>query len=234
MLEYDSTLNWSTVNRVARPSTAPRLTTTSFALLGLLRLQPFSAYELTGYMRRSALSVLWPRTEASLYREPKTLEAHGLARSRVQQNGQRQRTVYEITAAGRRAFEAWVDEPGGPPRFECEAAVKAFFGDATDLASLRAQLAALRDDQRAKADRGNGWIDDWLAGRLQFPDRIHYTALAADLIDRLQRTVSDWASDWLDRTETWEHTGLHDRNEQQARALLQDRLKEGTGKGLEG
>jgi DNA-binding PadR family transcriptional regulator len=213
---------------VTRSSPGPRLTTTSFALLGLLRLQPFSAYELTGYMRRSALSMLWPRAEASLYREPKTLVAHGLARSRVQRNGQRQRTVYEITAAGRRAFEAWVREPGAAPRFECEAAVKAFFGDATDLASLRAQLTSLRDDQQAKGDRANERIDDWLAGRLQFPDRIHYTALAADLIDRLQRTVSAWATDWLDRTETWEHTELHDLNEQQARAILQERITEHT------
>ena len=206
---------------VTRPAPGPRLTTTSFALLGLLRLQPFSAYELTGYMRRSALSILWPRTEASIYREPKTLVAHGLARARVERTGQRERTVYEITAAGRRALEAWLSEPGAGPRFECEAAVKAFFGDATDLASLRSQLASLRDDQHAQNDRTKELMADWLAGRLRFPDRIQYTALAADLIDRLQRTIGEWATDWLERTDAWEHTGLHDLSEQQARALLE-------------
>ncbi len=213
---------------VTRSSPRPRLTTTSFALLGLLRLQPFSAYELTGYMRRSALSSLWPRTEASIYREPKTLVAHGLARSRVQRNGQRERTVYEITAAGRRTLAAWLREPGGGPRFECEAAVKAFFGDATDLESLRTHLASLRDNWRAQSERAEELRSDWLAGRLQFPDRIHYTVLAADLIDRLQRAVGEWASDWLDRTEAWEETGLHDLNEQQARALLEDWLTDHT------
>jgi PadR family transcriptional regulator, regulatory protein AphA len=216
---------------VSRPSPGPRLTTTSFALLGLLRLQPFSAYELTSYMRRSALSSLWPRTEASLYREPKTLAAHGLARSRVQRNGQRERTVYEITAAGRRALETWLREPGEGPRFECEAAVKAFFGDATDLESLRTQLVSLRDQQHARSDQATERISDWLAGRLQFPGRIQYTALAADLIDRLHRTVGEWASDWLVRTEAWEHTGLHDLSEQQARALLEDRLTDHTTDG---
>jgi DNA-binding PadR family transcriptional regulator len=206
---------------VTRPAPGPRLTTTSFALLGLLRLQPFSAYELTGYMRRSALSILWPRTEASIYREPKTLVAHGLARSRVERTGQRERTVYEITAAGRRALEAWLREPGAGPRFECEAAVKAFFGDATDLESLRTQLTSLRDDQHAQNDRTKELMADWLAGRLRFPDRIQYTALAADLIDRLQRTLAEWATDWLERTDAWEQTGLHDLSEQQARALLE-------------
>jgi len=209
----------------------PRLTTTSFTLLGLLRLQPFSAYELTRYMRRSALSNLWPRTEASLYREPKTLVAHGLARSQVQHNGQRERTVYKITAAGRRAFEAWLREPGEGPRFECEAAVKAFFGDATDLESLRTQLASLRDGQHARSDRAAELMTQWLAGRLQFPGRIHYTALAADLIDRLHLAVYDWATDWLDRTEAWEQTGLHEVSDQQARAVIQDRLAEHTDRG---
>ena len=74
-------------------------------------------------------------------------------------------------------------------------------------------------------------MNDWLAGRLQFPDRIHYTVLAADLIGRLQHAIGEWASDWLDRTEGWEQTGLHDVNEQQARALLEDWLTEHTAGG---
>jgi PadR family transcriptional regulator, regulatory protein AphA len=210
---------------MARPisESAPRLTTTSYSLLGLLRLQPFSAYELTGYMRRSALSQLWPRTEASLYREPKTLAAHGLARARVKHTGRRERTVYEITAAGRRAFEAWLREPGEGLRFECEAAVKAFFGDATDLESFRSQLESLRDRWLALNEGAEELTTDWLAGRLQFPDRIQYTALAADLLDRLHQAAGDWAADWLERTESWETTGLHEHSEQQARALIEAR-----------
>ena len=106
--------------------------------------------------------------------------------------------------------------------------MKAFFGDATDLESLRMHLASLCDDREAQGDRAEELMNDWLAGRLQFPDRIHYTVLAADLIDRLQRAVGEWASDWLDRTEVWEQTGLHDLNEQQARAILEDWLTEHT------
>ena len=50
-------------------------------------------------------------------------------------------------------------------------------------------------------------MNDWLAGRLQLPDRIHYTVLAADLIGRLQHAVGEWASDWLDRIEAWNRPG---------------------------
>jgi PadR family transcriptional regulator, regulatory protein AphA len=205
------------------PASAPRLTTTSYAILGLLRLQPFSAYELTGYMRRSALSRLWPRTEASLYREPKTLVAHGLARARVKHTGRRERTVYEITAAGRRAFEAWLREPGDGLRIECEAALKAFFGDATDLESLRGHLESLREPWLAWNEGIEEGTTNWLAGRLPFPDRIQYHVLAADLFDRLYQATEEWAADWLERTESWEETGLHDHSEQQARALIEER-----------
>jgi len=68
---------------------------------------------------------------------------HGLVTADVASTGARSRTVYSTTPAGRRAFRAWLREPGGFLEFECEAAMKAFFGDATDLESLRAQLELL-------------------------------------------------------------------------------------------
>src|ERR1700751_3135599 len=96
---------------------SPPLTTTSYAVLGLLAVRPWSSYELTQQMDRS-LGRVWPRAVSKLYEEPKKLTAHGLARSAVQQNGQRTRTVYAITAEGRRALGEWVRPPragpGGP------------------------------------------------------------------------------------------------------------------------
>src|ERR1700745_4398755 len=94
-------------------STSP-LTTTSYAVLGLLSVKPWTSYELTQQMDRS-LGRVWPRAVSKLYEEPKKLPAHGLARSAVQQNGQRTRTVYAITAEGRRALAEWLRPPGGGP-----------------------------------------------------------------------------------------------------------------------
>jgi PadR family transcriptional regulator AphA len=78
------------------------LTTTSYAVLGLFSIRPWSSYELTQQMDRS-LGRIWPRAVSKLYEEPKKLASHGLARSATQHNGQRTRTVYTITANGRRA-----------------------------------------------------------------------------------------------------------------------------------
>src|SRR5260370_32340563 len=75
------------------------LTTTSFAILGLLSVRPWSAYELTGQMKRG-LRYTWPRTETPIYQEPKNLLAHGLATARTEATGERQRSVYSITAQG--------------------------------------------------------------------------------------------------------------------------------------
>ena len=38
-----------------------KLTTTSYAILGLLRRRPWSAYELTKYMQHSGIRAVWPR-----------------------------------------------------------------------------------------------------------------------------------------------------------------------------
>ena len=48
------------------------LTTTSYAVLGLLSIKPWSSYELTQQMDRS-LGRIWPRAMSKLYEEPKKL-----------------------------------------------------------------------------------------------------------------------------------------------------------------
>jgi len=77
----------------------PPLTATSYAVLGLLAIKPWSSYELTQQMDRS-LGRVWPRAVSKLYEEPKKLAAHGLARSAAERNGRRTRTVYAITQKG--------------------------------------------------------------------------------------------------------------------------------------
>ena len=67
---------------------ASELTTTSYAILGLLSLRSWSTYELAEQMRR-ALGLFWPRAESGIYREPAKLEDHGLARSTVELVGKR-------------------------------------------------------------------------------------------------------------------------------------------------
>ena len=64
------------------------LSTTSFAILGLLAVQPWATYDLAKLMRRS-LHFFWPRAESNLYAEPKRLVTAGLAEVREEWNGDR-------------------------------------------------------------------------------------------------------------------------------------------------
>jgi len=83
-------------------SSGPPLTTTSYAILGLLAVKPWTTHELVQQVDRS-LRRIWPRAQSKLYEEPKKLVAHGLARATDDPVGRRRRTRYTITAKGRPA-----------------------------------------------------------------------------------------------------------------------------------
>lgn len=202
----------------------PKLSSTSYAVLGLLASGPFSAYELTKHMRRSALAELWPRTEASLYKEPKVLVEHGLATAAPDATGARTRTVYAITPAGRRALRGWLRTPGVGLVFECEAAVKAFFGDAGTIDDLRSQLRVLAGEIAAAEPSPTATLGELRDGQIRFPERLHYTAMSADLIARVRLAVTAWASDWADRTDQWSSVHLDDVARRDAVTVLDHRI----------
>src|SRR5438034_428456 len=83
------------------------LTATSYGVLSVLAIRDHSSYELTKQMRLS-LHYLWPRAESNVYAEPKRLVAAGLAEAREEWNGDRRRTIYSVTEAGRAALAGWL------------------------------------------------------------------------------------------------------------------------------
>lgn len=54
------------------------LTPTSYAILGLLAVRPYTTYELATQVERTVRR-FWPRARSKLYEEPKKLVAAGLA-----------------------------------------------------------------------------------------------------------------------------------------------------------
>jgi PadR family transcriptional regulator, regulatory protein AphA len=88
-------------------SREPTLTTTSYAILGLLAVKSWTTHELVQQVDRS-LRRIWPRAQSRLYEEPKKLVAHGLARAEDDPVGRRRRTRYTITRRGRTVLAAWL------------------------------------------------------------------------------------------------------------------------------
>ena len=103
-------------------------TTTSYAILGLLAIQPWATYDLAKLMRRS-LHFFWPRAESNLYAETKRLVDTGLAEARKEWNGDRKRTVYSITDRGRDALREWLATPPAVARVESEAHLRLLYAN---------------------------------------------------------------------------------------------------------
>ena len=122
----------------------PSLTTTSYAILGLLAVKPWSTYELTRQMDRS-VGRFWPRATSKLYDEPKKLAEQGLALATIESVGRRPRTTYSITPRGRRALARWLKEPGDGPVLEFEGLLKLFFADNGTQRDALGSIAAIRE-----------------------------------------------------------------------------------------
>lgn len=119
------------------------LNTTDYAVLGLLERKPWSAYELTQYMRMSSIRAVWPRAESRLYESPKKLQKLGLASSVNEGKGKKPRTVYSITESGVTALKQWLLLPGKTLTIEYEAMLKLVFGDINLLAQQTEMLKVI-------------------------------------------------------------------------------------------
>ena len=174
------------------------LTTTSFAILGLLSVRDWSAYELTGQMKRG-LRYSWPRAETRLYQEPKNLVARGLATARREATGRRPRTVYAITSAGRQALARWLEHESAPPQAECEAVLRVTFADAGTKDALLDTLAGLRAHADAIRQQLADQAADYVATGGPFPERLHLLALVGKYLSDYAELLDGWAS-WAGTT----------------------------------
>lgn len=170
------------------------LSTTSYALLALLAVQPWTTYDLAKQMERSLRDV-WPRAESVVYEEPKRLAKKGLARAEKQYTGRRAATVYSITPAGRRALRRWLTaDTDGRPSLEFEAMLKVAFGDHGTpddvVRSIRA-IGAWADDRVA-------YVKDRMREYQQtggpFPHRLAVIGLAARFQLDFAETTRRWAA----------------------------------------
>jgi PadR family transcriptional regulator, regulatory protein AphA len=179
-----------------------KLTATSYAILGLLGLRSFSAYELTKQVRRS-LHFCWPRAETRLYQEPKNLLEHGLVKATTTANGRRSRTEYAITAKGRKALRGWLGEPSAPPRLESEALLRLFFADHGTKDDLLATLAELEEQALALRRQAVEQGAEYLVGTAPFPERLHILALVGRFTLDHTALVVDWARWARAEVERW-------------------------------
>jgi PadR family transcriptional regulator, regulatory protein AphA len=144
----------------------PKLTPTSFIVLGLLQ----RSGEATPYDLKQAVGAtlgnFWTLQHAQLYTEPQRLADAGFLKERREEGGRRRRH-YSLTAKGRRAFEEWRETPTGRlSELRDLALLKLFFGaDQAELAAIQVEAwrSKLAEYEAFKAlDDGEGPRGPWL------------------------------------------------------------------------
>jgi DNA-binding PadR family transcriptional regulator len=182
---------------------------TSFALLGLLSVRPWTTYELAQQLTRS-LRWFFPRAERHLYTEVKRLAGAGLASADVAFTGKRRSTTYAITPAGRQALRDWLQTPPAPPTLEAEVLVRAFFADSGRGQDLLAALDTARrqalEAQQELAAMAQARLDD----AAPFPERTAMGALSMRFVADLHRLLEEWATWATAEVATWQHADGRD------------------------
>lgn len=183
-------------------SQLPKLTTTSYVILGHLALRDWSTYELAQQMTRST-RWFWPRAQSKIYEEPKKLVAHGLATAMREYTGRRPRTTYAITRKGRRALRCWLDEPTQFPIVEFDAAVKVQFAEQGTKTQLLATLSGVREHAERTRDEQLALAADLATTGGPFPDRLHVNELVTKFMLEQSDTVIGWAAWAADQVARW-------------------------------
>ena len=181
-------------------SSPPAMTTTSYAILGLLAVKAWTTHELVQQVDRS-LRRIWPRAQSKLYEEPKKLVAHGYARATDDSVGRRRRTRYTITAKGRRTLATWLQQPGDGPILEFEQLLKISFADNGSKADIVANLDATRAWVLEQNEENLATARAYLAGTSAFPERAALNQLAGRFLTDFYVMVAqwvDWASSLID------------------------------------
>lgn len=183
-----------------------RLTTSSYAVLGLLAIRPWAGYELTQQATRS-LRFAWPKSERLLYAEPKKLVEHGLATASQDAVGQRARTMYTITPEGRASLTAWMATSPEPPLLEAEALLRLLFAENGTTDDLMAALSEMAADAAERHEQVTAINVGYLDGQHPFPERTHLSVLFATFQLELFDLIVKWVEFAKSEIATWPTTG---------------------------
>jgi PadR family transcriptional regulator AphA len=174
-----------------------RLSTTSYAVMGLLdMLGEATPYDLKQALDHS-IQNFWPMPHTTFYEEPARLAAAGYL-SQSQESSGRRRKSYALTESGREALREWADSPGAAPsQYRDEGMLKVFAG-----ADPMKVFAGRSEWHRAKLAEFEGYLEglravetDAVQERLSGPEAtliggIEYHRQMAAIFERLLGSIS--------------------------------------------
>ncbi|MBS1882155.1 MAG: PadR family transcriptional regulator [Actinobacteria bacterium] len=119
------------------------LSSTAYVILGLVREQPRSGYEIKATVDGTT-RFFWAASYGQIYPELKRLAEQGLVVGSDAPTGGRRRTVYEITADGEEELKAWLRRAPETYEMREEGLLKLFFAAALEPGEAVEILRAMR------------------------------------------------------------------------------------------
>jgi PadR family transcriptional regulator AphA len=162
-------------------------TAVTWAVLGLLALQPMSGYDIKAGVDRS-IRYFWAASYGQIYPELKRLEGAGWIAGEDAPNGGRTRRVYALQPAGEQALRDWLH--GSETRVEMrdESLLRLFFADTLPSEDALGLLRA----------RGRGYAE-MLAYMRTIPEGAEHPFV--DLVRRWAVDYCEWGVEWCARQE---------------------------------
>jgi PadR family transcriptional regulator, regulatory protein AphA len=108
-----------------------KLSATAYVILGMLRHEPRSGYEIKQVVDRST-RFFWAASYGQIYPELRRLEKAGLVEGESRPSGGRKRTVYRLTDAGQEELRSWLEQPPEHHELRDESLLKLFFAVAAE------------------------------------------------------------------------------------------------------
>ncbi|WP_218081597.1 PadR family transcriptional regulator [Anthocerotibacter panamensis] len=100
------------------------------ALLGFLREEPLTGYDLKTQCFDKSVAHFWPADQAQIYRTLEKMVAQGWVSSHLEvQHNRPNRKVYTLTPAGETALYRWLVQPQGLPTHRDPLLIQVFFAD---------------------------------------------------------------------------------------------------------
>ena len=173
------------------------LSATGKVILGMLAAKPRSGYEIKQLVDKSA-RFFWAASYGQIYPELKKLEEANLIAGTDAPQGSRPRTVFKLTAEGRRAARAWIESE--PQTFELrdEGLLKLFFAHSIEpqrAAEIARERAAVARQQATELRAIWDAVDEM--GKPHGPDA--EPDIGSLTVLRYGIESSEWAADWFER-----------------------------------
>ncbi|MBB3114574.1 DNA-binding PadR family transcriptional regulator [Paenibacillus phyllosphaerae] len=112
-----------------------RINTTHFAILGLLRMQPMSAYELVKFSKES-IGLFWNESYGHIHKSIKQLEQEGSVTVIEESETGRRKIVYGVTEQGCQQLDSWLMQAPEESTMRNELLMKIFVADERHIPQL--------------------------------------------------------------------------------------------------